>query len=72
MARNGFFRRFLERRLEQKLDDAVSLGAMDQSEADEIREKVKVVEFLVIIELIMMILEAIRAWKEQRDNRDPV
>ena len=60
------FRKRLERRLQRRLDRAVKLGAMEQAEADEIMSEVPRMDWLMILEIIMMIIEIIREWLDNR------
>jgi hypothetical protein len=54
-------------RLDRKLDRAVELGVMDAEEATAVRTRVQAVDWLMIIEFIMEIMEMIREWLNNRD-----
>jgi hypothetical protein len=66
MARKTFRDR-LRARLDKRLNRAVKLGAMTEAEASEIREEVKSVNIILIIQIIMMIAEVIKKFIEERE-----
>jgi hypothetical protein len=58
----------MEKRLEKRLTKAVQIGAMSPEEADDVRERVGVVEWMGILELIRMIIDVIAEWLGRRPS----
>ena len=61
-ARKGLLRRWAEK----KLDEAEALGAIDPEEASVIRARFSVLEFMALLEIILMIVDRIREWLDER------
>ena len=67
-------RKILLARLERKLKRAESLGAITAEEASLLRDeaaaipqKPRAVDYIMLLEMIAMIIELIRAWLENRE-----
>jgi len=67
-------RRILLARLEKRIAKAEALGAITAEEASLLREeaasipkKPRAVDYIMLLEMIAMIIELIRAWLETRE-----
>jgi len=60
-------RKILLARLERKLKRAEALGAINGDEAEAIRESARGADWVMIMELVMMIIEMIMEWLDKRD-----
>ncbi len=68
MPRRKTLRQRLAERLSKRLESAVEMGAITQAEADEMMEETKVGNWMLIIQMIMMIAEIIATFLEERDS----
>ena len=59
-----------QRRLDRTLSRAVEVGAMTQTEANEMKAEVGVAGYLVIIEMILMIVQIIADYFKERDDEE--
>ena len=60
-------RKVLLKRLERKLKRCEAVGAITPEDCEAIRESARGADWLMIMEMIMMIMELIREWLENRD-----
>ena len=60
-------RKLLARRLERRLAQAEELGVISPADAATIRERAKAADWMMIMEMIMMIIELIMEWMDNRE-----
>lgn len=63
----GLLLRIARRRLDRKVAEALSLGAITQAEADAITaQSVAAIDWAIVLELILMLIELIQEWFNNR------